>query len=647
MKKNLLFLFFGLLGSHCCSQAYGNFPYFQPFNSGSRPTEIVASGHTSFNSNGLQLTSAVRDQFGAAYVNSLSFGSDVGIDIEFEYDFYGGSMQYNRYGDGLAMFLFDSKKNTSIGSNGSGLGYSYNRSNKRNFSNKRKRGIIGAYLGIGFDLFGNFHKQRYQGESRRNGMVNTSGSDMITLRGAEGLVSKVNNTNYVSGYGDGFFGYPVLITRSTSGSQSAILNPHTGSYSNSSGLSSFSLRGDTLKPTPGKAGYRKAFINIRPHSSGGFNITVKIQHENTITTVINNYHYPLQVTYVENANSWDNDAYIGGSSPSGSNSTHTLNTTPPQYFKIGFSASTGATSQIHLLRNLRITLPYAATAGDDSTTICGGNNATISILTNDKIYTGTTVNPVEVTDPPVDAIHFNFCDNSGNSLGNSHHSSQGIWAYDSSTGKVTFTPDAGFTGTATIKYYIQAKSGDFSNDSGYRSTPATITVTIHASPGIPVINCNSSTVTNYDSSVGYTFNPKGPVINSSGVITGLNSNTAYTLTATKNSCSASTSFTCTYACYKNPVTTGTTLDTNQGISSLQRIAGSGGDHWPIVRKGGHLALESQTKGFVINRLTTNQKNTLQATHLIKGMVVYDTNLHCLNIYDGSDWKCFLTPACPD
>lgn len=102
-------------------------------------------------------------------------------------------------------------------------------------------------------------------------------------------------------------------------------------------------------------------------------------------------------------------------------------------------------------------------------------------------------------------------------------------------------------------------------------------------------------------------------------------------------------------CYKPTVTAGTVLDTNQGITSLQR-AGVVGSNWPMVRKGAWTALESKTKGFVPNRLTTAQITAIPTASLIEGMMVYNITLDCLQINtDGTaaGWKCFNTQTCTD
>jgi len=120
---------------------------------------------------------------------------------------------------------------------------------------------------------------------------------------------------------------------------------------------------------------------------------------------------------------------------------------------------------------------------------------------------------------------------------------------------------------------------------------------------------------------------------------------------------------CTSGCYRPGVETGgTVLDTKVGISSLGR-AGSVGDNWPMVRKGGHIALESKTKAFVPNRVAFSDADNnvstpdvpvgISAANFVEGMMLYDTTNKCLKIYtlkEGDStmaWHCFTTPACPD
>lgn len=102
-------------------------------------------------------------------------------------------------------------------------------------------------------------------------------------------------------------------------------------------------------------------------------------------------------------------------------------------------------------------------------------------------------------------------------------------------------------------------------------------------------------------------------------------------------------------CYKPVVTTGApVLNTLQGITSLGR-AGADASNWPMVRKGAWTALESKTKGFVMNRLTTQQITAIPAANLVEGMMVYNTTLGCLQINTtgtAGGWTCFNTQGCP-
>ncbi|NIF06672.1 hypothetical protein F3J23_14575 [Chryseobacterium sp. Tr-659] len=105
---------------------------------------------------------------------------------------------------------------------------------------------------------------------------------------------------------------------------------------------------------------------------------------------------------------------------------------------------------------------------------------------------------------------------------------------------------------------------------------------------------------------------------------------------------------CSFGCFKPAVTAGTILPTLYGITALGRSGDSTGS-WPGVRKGGWIALEAKTKGFVPNRLTTAQINAIPAANLSEGMMVYNITSDCLYINtDGTaaGWKCFNTQTCP-
>lgn len=69
----------------------------------------------------------------------------------------------------------------------------------------------------------------------------------------------------------------------------------------------------------------------------------------------------------------------------------------------------------------------------------------------------------------------------------------------------------------------------------------------------------------------------------------------------------------------------------------------------MVRKGAWTALESKTKGFVLNRLSTAQIAAIPSADLVEGMMVYNTTLDCLQVNTTgtpAGWACFNTQTCP-
>lgn len=100
-------------------------------------------------------------------------------------------------------------------------------------------------------------------------------------------------------------------------------------------------------------------------------------------------------------------------------------------------------------------------------------------------------------------------------------------------------------------------------------------------------------------------------------------------------------------CLENSITTGTALDTRSGITSLNRAGPeAANDRWPMVRKGGLLALESNKKPLVITRSST--ANLANITNPVEGMMVYDTTENCLKIFVNTTigWRCFNKKTCP-
>src|SRR5690606_15351942 len=96
-------------------------------------------------------------------------------------------------------------------------------------------------------------------------------------------------------------------------------------------------------------------------------------------------------------------------------------------------------------------------------------------------------------------------------------------------------------------------------------------------------------------------------------------------------------------CFNPANTSQAGLDTKVGITSLNR-AGAELDNWPMVRKSGFIALESNSKGFVVNRFSTLELENISSPQ--EGMMVFDTDEKCLKLYSDGEWRCFVNPTCP-
>ena len=457
------------------------FPYFVDFTKGTQPKEAYkpvvpgAVNSATFTKDGLRLTDAVKNSFGAILLSDQIFKNDEGIKFEFEYISYGGTKFDGSRGDGFSIFLIDGdipKEQLNIGANGAGLGYSYNDTNDKRYNTE---GLRGAFLGIGFDEFGNFKKQFYQGEEHRNGILNYPKGEYnnhITLRGKR-------DTKYR--------GYPVLYTVSTkalknSSNRAASLDVNTGKfkYEKNDTFDSFSvdIDGSKIPQNEEDSNFRKAFLILEPSKLGGYNITVKIKAGNKLHTVIDNYHYPIQLTYEDN-----------GVKPS---VFRKLDTSPPKTLRIGFAASTGQATNIHLLKNLGVSKAYAAEATDDLYSTCRNKSIMTTPLNNDIAYSvlpyGRIVIDGEIVkgNEYIDYKSFRFLTKEGEVIPNNpnytYTSDEGTWIYDRNTGELKFTPVAKFEGIAYLRYDIKGggRDGDKApfNQEDYRSFPALIQVQV-------------------------------------------------------------------------------------------------------------------------------------------------------------------------
>ncbi|WP_343849106.1 PKD domain-containing protein [Algoriphagus jejuensis] len=288
----VLLLFFALLTTRSVGQV--GFPYCESFQSDNTTANTVSGGGISLvRGAALQLTHSQNDLKGYIYID-FPFSSLYGIKVEFEYMMYGGTG-----GDGLTVFLFDADvSNFAPGGFGGSLGYA-----QRN----GQPGLTGAYLGLGFDAFGNFSNTA---EGKVGGFLGGSSAlfpNSITLRKG----------------GSGVSGYDYVIGRMTqnppAGAEDLALDVQYRFPLSSGGP------GTQRVTDPNAVGYRKVFLELEPHPTG-VGYLVKLEME--VTTEAGK---PRLVTI-----------FPGNAFPYPA----------PQNLKIGFAASTGGSTNFHEIRNL-------------------------------------------------------------------------------------------------------------------------------------------------------------------------------------------------------------------------------------------------------------------------------------------------------
>lgn len=144
------------------------------------PGGLPGGGTDTPGTGALQLTDNTNNQ-GSFVIYNKPINSSAGLSIQFQLYSYGGT---NPGADGISFFLIDgSQSPTTGGAVGGGLGYSSDST-----PGIAGPGIVGGYLGIGFDEYGNFSAS----ESGPGGSVQIPES--IAVRG-----SAANNYAYLTG----------------------------------------------------------------------------------------------------------------------------------------------------------------------------------------------------------------------------------------------------------------------------------------------------------------------------------------------------------------------------------------------------------------------------------------------------------------
>ncbi|OAQ38100.1 hypothetical protein A5893_14950 [Pedobacter psychrophilus] len=458
-------------------------PYFQSFKEttasniqfGGAPTAVLtaASGIDAPGNGYLRLTNGLVNQKGYIY-GTDNFTTNQGLSISFEYFTYGGSGA-----DGICFFLFDATANPfNIGGFGGSLGYA-----QFNLTNPTSPGVSKGYIGVALDEFGNFPNPR---EGRQGGIVGPGfygiSSKSVVIRGkGDGAAEVPNNYRYL-----------------------------TSVTASSKGVDLVDDGAATMRsPDSTQLGYRRAFVDLEPNPSGGYNVSVRIKVGGTptkTTTVIDKYYYPDLA---------------------------------PALVRYGISSSTGDLTNFHEIRNLRINVfepPFTSpTALDDIITECTSKTTIINVVANDaSTNAGGSIDLTSIDlDPSIAGDQKSFL-------------VVGKGTFTANTnGTITFTPlNNTVTGPVNARYAI-------SDNFGYKSAPANIIIAepvtiIQANAG-PDQLINISTATGTVTITGnapanssgrwvQTSGPAGTIISSPNTpstnITGINGTYIFTYTLT-------------------------------------------------------------------------------------------------------------------
>ncbi|MDR2221166.1 MAG: hypothetical protein LBE34_00345 [Flavobacteriaceae bacterium] len=485
MRNKILF-FFTLL---CVSVVFAQkkparaFPYSLSLEGTQKPYQIIEdigawndSDAERYTKEGLVLTTTKGDNSAFA-LDEIPFTSNDGVVVEFEYAMYGGDKYNGGYGDGMSFFIYDESKKFSIGSHGAGLGYTYRESDSQ-YPSYRAPGLDGAYLGVGLDIYGGFNKRDSAINEKREGLPASDqlvnwGKRSVSIRGG-----MHENNRYK--------GYPVLfsttrsfgISPSKSDTTEAELDLTTGNYktSYSSRYNDFDVRGgDSDYPY-----FQKFTITILPKGNDGSLVTIYFNR----WLVVDRFFYPNEFKTL------DKDGKL-----------YTFKTKFPKSFKIGFAGSCGSASQVQIVKNVTVSLPFGPQTYDTDISYC--SDASEGAITFDpldyaRFYIGTIDNPdYGDSDKYIDKNSFRFEDEYGYPLSNPHEYTEpgvGTWKYNASTREVTFTPASKDIDEGEYIIYYSAKSvGGVNSPFGsenYRSRPTPIKLTVEHCEKKVTINPN-------------------------------------------------------------------------------------------------------------------------------------------------------------
>lgn len=434
MKNKIIIVLAFILTSFVWGQQARTFPYFLPLTGDDKPNVIteyfgndVYDDSERYSEDGIALTyknyRGEPQEFSGFALDEIPFSSEFGIIVEFKYAMIDGEEYNGRYGDGLTMFLYDSNKRFEIGGHGASLGYAYR--NSDNTSNNVP-GLNGGYLAVGLDVYGDFKSRSSAGHERREGIAKYNWDEVgshVTIRGAQD-----GNNRYK--------GYPVLHTINAYHLwviNKAFLNYETGEYEEREDNLGKRFEMYTDRDYYGNIEYNTIIVHVTPDSGrGGSYVEVKVKDEHGEGSIIDEFFYPNEFKTRDQ-----------------SGNLYNFKTQVPDNFKIGFAAATGGAYEKHLIKDVKVSLPYEPNMGDMFVNLCVGNTegkkVRMAPYKNSWFYSGPVTSPRGGNDNKyINYSSFRFEDEKGYALNSSNNFKYtehgvGIWEYNSNSGEVTFT----------------------------------------------------------------------------------------------------------------------------------------------------------------------------------------------------------------
>lgn len=231
-----------------------------------------------------------------SFIINNAFPRDQGLTIEFDFFIYNGRGNGTPPGaDGISFFLLDgAETNPQPGAFGGSLGYAQ--------ANPNDSGVRQGFLGIGFDVFGNFSA----GTEGRDGGSGFS-PDSIVLRGS----------------GNGSTGYPFISSVTSNSIIGTSIDDATTIGAGNEKLRTQNVQGRHARIKISKTG----FLTVEISTVTGENVPNR-----PYATVVNNLNL----------------------NPGGALRTSNQIVDIPATFKFGFAASTGFSTAIHEIRNFVI-----------------------------------------------------------------------------------------------------------------------------------------------------------------------------------------------------------------------------------------------------------------------------------------------------